>query len=110
VEYVKNNKKSYFTQRLFPLLFQRNLWFLLLLIASFVVYDFGMKKKNFAIDEIRYRMKALEKEKIKAMALQEDLLLHVNSESDPAYMEMVLMKELGVVPEGKMKVHFSSEK
>lgn len=37
----------------------------------------------------------------------EDLALQIRSQQDPAWVEMVLLRELGVVPEGWLKVHFA---
>ena len=39
---------------------------------------------------------------------KEDLVLKVQSQADHAWIEQVLMKELGVVPENQIKVHFKN--
>jgi len=41
-----------------------------------------------------------------AMEKNEDYHLRLASQSDPAWIEMILMRDLGVVPEGFLKVHF----
>ncbi|MCE2983850.1 MAG: hypothetical protein LW832_09830 [Parachlamydia sp.] len=51
-------------------------------------------------------MKHLQKEKRTALKRQEDLQLQINSQSDPAWIELTLMKGLGLVPEGEQKVYF----
>lgn len=33
-------------------------------------------------------------------------MLEINSQSDPAWVELMLMKNLGLVPEGQIKVFF----
>jgi hypothetical protein len=42
------------------------------------------------------------------MKIQEKLLLTINSQSDPAWIELVLFRELGLVPEGAAKVWFKT--
>ncbi len=56
------------------------------------------------------KLSQLETEKTAALEEHGDLLLQVNSQNDPAWIEMVLMKELGLVPEGHVKVYFEREK
>jgi hypothetical protein len=48
----------------------------------------------------------MEMEKLKAVETREDLELRIASQNDPAWIEMVLVRDLGVVPEGFLKVHF----
>ena len=58
--------------------------------------------------ELLNRYHEMQKEKVMTIQEQEELALRLQSESDPAWIETVLMKELGVVPEGWIKVHFKS--
>lgn len=51
-------------------------------------------------------MQELESERNLALELKSDLALRIQSQSDPAWVELVLMRDLGVVPEGWLKVHF----
>ena len=105
-----NNKnqleKKSIIEKLFESLIIRSWWVILFLLISYIGYDQGIKKRKANIYEITCRLQELEKEKKIALAQKEDLLLKINSQSDPAWIEMVLMKELGVVPEGQLKVHF----
>lgn len=81
----------------------------LFLVACFLLYSQGMKKKDSAMDELKGRLCRLEDDKQTSLQQREDLLLQVHSQNDPAWIEMTLMKELGVVPEGQMKVYFKKE-
>lgn len=81
-------------------------WVFLFLALSSLFYFRGMEGKEAAYRELRYRLAALEKEKVLASEEQEELKLQIKSQSDPAWIEMVLMKGLGVVPEGQVKVYF----
>ena len=40
---------------------------------------------------------------------KEDLKLQINSQKDPAWIELTLMKGLGLVPEGQLKVYFTKD-
>lgn len=40
------------------------------------------------------------------MAEQQELILQIESQTDPAWVEMVLKRNLGLVPEGQVKVYF----
>lgn len=52
------------------------------------------------------RLEAIKIQKILALSEGEDLRLQIDSQSDPSWIEMILMRDLGVVPEGWLKVHF----
>jgi hypothetical protein len=54
-------------------------------------------------------MQELQKERLLALNERDDLMLRLQSESDPAWIEMMLMKELGVVPEGWVKIRFTHQ-
>jgi hypothetical protein len=71
-----------------------------------IFYFHGMWKKDLAFQELQGRLTALKKERAALMVEREDLQTQIQSEQDPAYIEMVLMKGLGMVPEGQHKVYF----
>lgn len=73
------------------------------------VYAQGMNKKSLASLDLKQRIEKLEWEREFASKQQEDLKLQIDSQSDPAWIEMTLMKQLGVVPEGQMKVYFKKD-
>ena len=62
--------------------------------------------RTAALQAVSFRLQEMEKEKQIAMEKREELMACLQSESDPAWIELVLMKELGVVPDGWIKVHF----
>ncbi len=84
-------------------------WVLLFCLVSYVTYDQVMKNRNQDLSEVEYQLSLLEAEKQLVFNEKEDLLLKINSQSDPAWIELMLMQELGVVPEGHLKVHFTNE-
>ena len=65
-----------------------------------------MHQKNNSYEEMLTRLHSLEKEKAIAMAEQQELILQIESQADPAWVEMVLKRNLGLVPEGQVKVYF----
>ena len=77
--------------------------FSLLCVMAYVQAARGRAGK---ISELSFRLQELKKEQIIAMQEQEELLQRLHSESDPAWIELLLMKELGVVPEGWTKIRF----
>ena len=69
----------------------------------------AFRRSSMFLDELKLRLKQMEQEKMLAMEAHDDLLLQIQSQSDPAWIQMVLMKELGVVPDGQRKVYFQNE-
>lgn len=84
-------------------------WMLLFFALCYLLYSHGIEKKKGAVRELKARLFALEEEKKHALEEREDLLLQINSQSDPSWIQMTLMKGLGMVPEGQVKVYFKKE-
>jgi hypothetical protein len=85
----------------------RHYWWVLLVVAmSFGMYAQAAHKKRQAINALESYLESLKKEKEGLLREKEELLLNINSQSDPAWIELTLMKGLGLVPEGKVKVYF----
>lgn len=70
------------------------------------IYARSYQEKKTALCEYSFLLQEKEKEMRFAMQEREELKLKILSQSDPAWIEMILMRELGVVPEGWLKVHF----
>ena len=75
------------------------------LITAFGYFQ-SMKKKRASLIETSSRLEEMEKEKQLACQEKQQLHLRIASQADPAWIEMILMRDLGVVPEGYLKVHF----
>jgi hypothetical protein len=88
----------------------RQLWWVVLFISicSFV-YCQAANKKNEIIGSLDGHLSQLSIEKARLLQEKQDLLLQINSQSDPAWIQLTLMKGLGLVPEGQMKVYFYSD-
>lgn len=76
-------------------------------LATAFVYFQAMKRKKSALAEYAFLLDEMEKEKRLVYGEKELLHLKLASQSDPAWIEMILMRDLGVVPEGYLKVHFT---
>ncbi len=94
------NKKSFFKEK--------GGIFLFLALLSFF-YFHGMHNKNMVYQELVSRKSALEHERDLARLEKDELELLINSYADPTWLEMVLMKGLGMVPKGQVKVYFKKE-
>ena len=71
-----------------------------------IVYVPAMKNRNRTVSELVFRLSEMEKQKQLALAEKEELSLTIASQGDPSWIELVLLREMGVVPEGFLKVHF----
>lgn len=84
----------------------RNWWMVLFCLFTLVSAFHFLKEKQAALSQLALRQKTMEAEKKACFELQDELTLRIASQSDPAWIEMILMRDLGVVPEGFLKVHF----
>lgn len=100
----KTKPKSLFDQ-----FFLRSWWILLFSLFCLMFYEQNQTRQNLFFEELKTKLKKLNAEKKAAMNLYEELQTHINSQNDLEYMELTLMKVLGVVPEGQTKVFFVNE-
>jgi hypothetical protein len=85
----------------------RSWWAIVFSTLSIAFYFQAAHGRSTIFSDLNVRMQEMEKEKLVVSQEQDDLLLQLQSETDPAWVEMMLMKELGVVPEGWTKVQFT---
>lgn len=95
---------------LFEEVFLRSWWVVLFSLVCLMFYEQGQKHRKVFFEELREKLEELNTEKNKALKLKKELMLNINSQSDPAYVELTLMKVLGVISEGQVKVYFYEEK
>lgn len=81
-------------------------WIVVFTTLCGAFYFQAAHSRALALSELSSRMHEMEGEKLRVLQDREDLNLQLQSESDPAWQELVLMKELGVVPEGYTKIQF----
>lgn len=84
-------------------------WVLLCMLGCCFMYLHAMKKKKQVVEVLQCQLYALQSEKQLLLEEKEDLKLQINSQKDPAWIELTLMKGLGLVPEGQLKVYFTKD-
>lgn len=84
-------------------------WVILCMLCCCCVYIHAMNKKKQVVGELQVQMCALQSKKQLLLEEKKDLTLQINSQKDPAWIELILMKELGLVPEGQLKVYFTRD-
>jgi hypothetical protein len=85
---------------------QQYWWVFVFIAVCFGLYAHASQKKQKAILALESHLQQLHSEKQQLLQEKEDLQLNINSQSDPAWVELTLMKGLGLVPEGQVKVYF----
>jgi hypothetical protein len=83
-----------------------NWWMVLFVGVCAIAYAHASQKKDQVIASLDKHLTGLKNEKEALLQENEDLNLQVNSQSDPAWIQLTLMKGLGLVPEGQKKVYF----
>lgn len=86
-----------------------NWWVLLFIAACGFVYFNSAGKKDVIVASLESHLGKLRMEKALLLQEKEDLQLQIFSQSDPAWIQLTLMKGLGLVPEGQLKVYFQSD-
>lgn len=93
----KRGKKNWFAQ---------SWWVILFLSICSIVYSYAAHKKDEVITILDEQIHVLKQEQKILQQEKDDLLSQVNSQGDPAWIELTLMKGLGLVPQGQWKVYF----
>jgi Ca2+/Na+ antiporter len=84
-------------------------WVILCMLCCCCVYVHAVNKKKQVVEELQHQMSALQSEKQILLEEKKDLKLQIDSQKDPAWIELTLMKGLGLVPEGQLKVYFTKD-
>lgn len=84
-------------------------WVALCLLCTYTVHLNAGHHKRESISRLHEALSELECMKSDLMDRQVDLRARIASQDDPEWVAMMLMQELGVVPEGHTKVHFVEE-
>lgn len=83
-------------------------WTILFILFVAIFYEREATHLYSSKQELIQKLHELESEKNSALLLQEELQLRTNSQNDPEWIELVLMKNLGLVPEGQQKIYIKS--
>lgn len=90
--------------------FRQTWWVVGFCALALLAFGHAMRSRSAVIADLRARWLELEKLSLFASQEKEELSLQIASQSDPAWIELVLLREVGVVPEGFLKVHFAHPK
>lgn len=82
-------------------------WVLFFTLLCFVFYEREVKEWNIQHLALSKQLLELQKDKQQALAQQIELRNQVQSQESPEWIELLLMRELGVVPEGSKKIYFN---
>ena len=82
-------------------------WVIAVLGILYLLYFQSVREKRGVIAQLDGRIEQLDEAKQSCLEKRDELLLKIGSFDDPAYVEMTLMKQVGVVPEGQTKVFFT---
>jgi hypothetical protein len=81
-------------------------WTILFFLICFFTYDQAVKRQEREEHSLQKKLNQLITAKRAALEHQEELKRVIASEHDDAWIELVLMHKLGLVPEGETKVLF----
>ena len=88
------------------LILLRNWWVIAFVLMAGAIYIQAIHKKNRLVATLQERVDTLSRSKMDAMEKKEELILRINSQNDPDFVELVLKEKLGVTAEGELKVVF----
>jgi len=83
-------------------------WVILFCLVALGLYAHAMRSRNALLSSLHFRLSEMEKECMLASLEKEEMALQIASQNDPAWIELILLRQVGVVPEGFLKVHFKS--
>lgn len=89
--------------------FFHSYWTILFILLCLILLERGLKTQREEYAKLSSYMQELYVAKDAALKERGELHLRINSESDPAWIEVILMRSLGMVPEGYRKVFFQEK-
>lgn len=87
-------------------MFLRSWWVILFMLICYMFFEHSVRERDIEYVKLYHQLIELREMRKSAQAEHDKLLMHINSQSDPAWIELTLMKGLGLVPEGQTKVYF----
>jgi hypothetical protein len=84
-------------------------------VGVFVLFTYMLAMKTShdkgeKIAQMAEQLRMLNEDKTLALMNRDRLLCEIESQTDPLWIEMILMQKLGVIPEGQTKVRFKKER
>jgi hypothetical protein len=78
------------------------------LLLCYMFYEYEMRLRDVDYGKLSPVYQRLQEQKNQALVSQQDLLVQINSQSDPDWVELTLVKGLNLVAEDQTKVYFAS--
>ncbi|KAF3362998.1 hypothetical protein PHSC3_000534 [Chlamydiales bacterium STE3] len=85
-------------------------WTIAFILLCAISLEYALKARQKEYLKLQNERVSLELQLKEAFRLHADLLKELNSQNDPEWIELVLMRRLGLVPEGQQKFVFSLKK
>ena len=70
------------------------------------IYIQAIHKKNQLLATLKEKVETLNDTKVQQLERKQQLLLRIQSQEDPDFIELLLKEKLGVIEEGELKVVF----
>ena len=87
-------------------LFIHSWWVAIFFLLCHLGYQQGLYHWQQDYKKLKQGLIALQEDREASIVVRDDLLHQINSQSDYAWIELTLLKGLGLVPEGQTKVYF----
>jgi hypothetical protein len=81
-------------------------WVFLFILLCYTSYQWTAANMELQITHLNKEIEMIESSISSLIPEKEQLQEEIQSQTDSKWVELVLMKELGLVPEGQEKVHF----
>ncbi len=78
-------------------------WVLLFILGCGILLEKALDVQRAEFTKLNLKWNHLQIEKDRLLMEQENLRAQVNSQSDPIWVELTLMRKLGLVPEGQKR-------
>jgi hypothetical protein len=82
-------------------------WVIAFFLLCGILYERALAEQELTYQKLAKQLTQLQEEKMQALKTQENLHRQINSQSDTAWIELTLMKKLGLCPEDYQKVYFT---
>lgn len=89
--------------------FFRCWWTVFVILFCYGFYLHAMHKKRVLYIDLKDKAEHLEASFASAAAQRESFCIQIQSQSDPAWIELLIKKHLGMVPYGQTKVYFDNQ-
>lgn len=111
MENIKSKQGSLYqkykkTNSLFKKVLIKSWWTLLFMFICFIFYNRALCYKQEEQRKLTNKLTAIEAATKLELVKQEDLKLQIVSQEDPDFIELTLIRRLGLIPKGTTKIHF----